>query len=76
MLLSEASEIASAPWWGLALISTFLLGGLGLVVFGLLGPSTRMEKWADDASTHEASILLVILAYPIYLVLAPFYDRR
>ena len=76
MLQWESAEIASWPWWGFVLLGVILSGGLGLVLFGLLGASSKMESWADAASSHEASLIIVALAYPVYLVLAPFYDRR
>jgi hypothetical protein len=58
------------------LVIVFLLGGIALVLLGLFGASNRMETWAEVTSRHEASIFIMALAYPVYLVLSPFYDRR
>lgn len=72
----DGAEIATWPWWGLLLVVALLGGGIGLVLFGLLGPSSKMESWAEVTSRHEASLIVMVLAYPVYLVLSPLYDRR
>ena len=72
----DGADVATWPWWGFALLAVFLLGGIALVLFGLFGPSDKMESWAEASSRHEASLLVMALAYPVYLVLSPFYDRR
>lgn len=61
---------------GSVLLGAFLLGGSALVLFGLLGPSGKMQEWAEVTSRHEASLVIMALAYPVYLVLLPFHDRR
>ncbi|KAB7770158.1 hypothetical protein [Xanthomonas maliensis] len=50
--------------------------GLVLLAFGLFGPAQQMEAWAGAASGHEVALVLMLLAYPVYLLLAPFYRRR
>ncbi len=51
------------------IFSAFLLSGFALACLGLYGPSNKIEKWADSASSHWISILLMALAYPVYLLL-------
>ncbi|ELP32525.1 hypothetical protein RBSWK_03538 [Rhodopirellula baltica SWK14] len=51
-------------------------GGGALILFGLLGPSNKMDKWAEVFSRHEASLIFMPLAYPVYLIISPFYGRR
>ena len=58
------------------LLACLLLGGVTLVFFGLIGSSSQMEGWCEVTSRHEASIILMVLAFPIYLLLVPFYNRR
>lgn len=67
-----ASDISGAGL-GLAL----LICGLGVLLLGIgvAGPSRQMEAWADAASGHEVALLLMALAYPVYLLMAPFYAR-
>jgi len=35
----------------------------------------QVEKWADGASRHEASILIMITALPVYAVMSMFTTR-
>jgi hypothetical protein len=64
------------PALRLALFPAFLLSGSAFILFGLLGPSSRMESWADVLSRHEASLIVMAIAYPVYLVISPFYNRH
>lgn len=50
--------------------------GVLLLAFGLFGPSRPMESWAGAASGHEVALVLMLLAYPVYLLMAPFYARK
>ncbi|MCC4632473.1 hypothetical protein ACFFJ4_04475 [Xanthomonas dyei] len=50
--------------------------GVAVLAFGLFGPSSQMEAWANAASGHEVALVLMLLAYPVYLLMAPFYARR
>lgn len=63
-------------WWGVLVTSTIILGGALLFGFGIFGRSSKMEGWADVASTHEAAIILVVISYPVYLILKLFYRPR
>ncbi len=64
------------PWWGLVIVGALLLGGPVLIGIGLLGSHSRVDKWAGAASSHEASIILMIISFPAYLILKPFYKSR
>ncbi|WP_037247111.1 hypothetical protein [Rhodopirellula baltica] len=72
----QASEAGTWPWWGPALLAVLATGGGALILFGLLGPSNKMDKWAEVFSRHEASLIFMPLAYPVYLIISPFYGRR
>jgi uncharacterized membrane protein len=61
------------PWW---LLTLFVLGGVVTLLFGLLGPTSRMEDWAEVSARNDASLIIMVLSYPVYLVLSPFYDGR
>lgn len=73
---SDGTGASTWPWWGFVLLASLLLGGIALILFGLLGPSAKMESLAEVSSRHEASLIVMALAFPVYLVLAPFYERR
>ncbi|MCC8470527.1 hypothetical protein [Xanthomonas phaseoli] len=68
-----ASDISGAGL-GLAL----LICGLGVLLLGIgvAGPARQMDAWADAASGHEVALVLMVVAYPVYLLMAPFYARR
>ncbi|SBV51154.1 hypothetical protein XBLMG947_1938 [Xanthomonas bromi] len=61
---------------GLALALLICAMGVLLLGFGFVGPARQMDAWADMASAHEAALVLMVLAYPVYLLMAPFYARR
>lgn len=63
-------------WWGVLVTSAIILGGALLCGFGIFGRNSKMEGWADVASTHEAAIILVVISYPVYLLLKLFYRPR
>jgi hypothetical protein len=65
----DGGGVATWPWWGFALLAVFFFGGFSLISFGLLGPSSKMESWAEISSRHEASLIIIVLAYPVYLLL-------
>ncbi|WP_158667345.1 hypothetical protein [Agrobacterium bohemicum] len=63
-------------WWALAIIGTLVCGGAALIGIGLLGSHSLVDKWADAASSHEASVVLMVISFPVYCVLKPFYQTR
>ena len=40
-----------------------------LLFVGMFGSNRMVEKWGDSATTHEASIVVIIVAAPIYWLL-------
>jgi hypothetical protein len=61
---------------GLTLALLICVLGVVMLAFGVFGPSRQMESWADAASGHEVALVLMLLAYPVYLLMAPFYARK
>ncbi|MBD8686998.1 MULTISPECIES: hypothetical protein [unclassified Rhizobium] len=84
LMFSGASVVGYAAWngslelewWGVLVTSAIILGGALLFGFGIFGRNSKMEGWADVASTHEAAIILVVISYPVYLILKLFYRPR
>jgi hypothetical protein len=72
----DGANTESWPWWGFPTLLAFSIGGISLMLFGLLDPSSKMQQWAEASSRHEASLIVMLFAYPVYLLLAPIYDRR
>lgn len=60
---SEWSLWAYAGFFGLLLLGLWLLG------VGFLASRARIDKWADWSSRHEASLLIMVLAFPVFLLM-------
>lgn len=61
----RASEWTTFGWflfWGVGVL------GLLLLAIAILASTRTVERWADAASTHEASNLVMIIAAPVYFV--------
>ncbi len=67
---SEWSEFAWAMLYGFAALGVFFL------MFALLASAKSVDKLADAASTHEASLLIMVIAAPVYFFLKWIARRR
>jgi len=64
-----------SPGWQLGLGLALFVGAI-LAIAGLFGSSRTIERWADSWSGHEIAFVVMLLALPLYLLLAPIYRRR
>ncbi|PCE33517.1 hypothetical protein BZL54_04640 [Burkholderia ubonensis subsp. mesacidophila] len=64
-----------APF-AVAFLVACTLGGLAMILVGLFGSDRTVDGWADATSSHDAALIVVVIAFPFYLVLRPFYKRR
>jgi hypothetical protein len=62
--------------WSYFLFFGIPILGLVLIGVGLLASGSRIEKWADGMSRHEASIIVMILTLPVFLVMSVFEKRK
>ncbi len=65
----KQSDSASA--WPMSELILFCgIGVLGviLLLIGLLAPTRAVEWWADAVSRHEATIVVMIIAAPLYFL--------
>ncbi|AGH78359.1 hypothetical protein J155_03045 [Xanthomonas citri pv. citri] len=76
ILVAGGAALAAGDISGAGLALLICVVGILLLGFGVAGPSRQMEAWADAASGHEVALVLMVLAYPVYLLMAPFYARR
>jgi uncharacterized membrane protein YfhO len=53
----------------------FIIVGFAVAYYGMHGPNSKIEKWAGIASNHWVSALLMLLAYPVYLLLLSRHER-
>lgn len=67
---SEWPMFAWVLFWGVG------VSGVILLLIGLLARPRAVESWADAASRHEASILVMILAAPVYFLLRVISRKR
>lgn len=65
----DGAESDSWPTVGWILFFGTPLFGLVLLLVAAIASPKRIVKWADSASTHEASIFILVLAFPVYLIL-------
>ena len=56
-------------WWEVALLLLLAVWSIILLFVGMFGSNRMVEKWGDSATTHEASIVVIIVAAPIYWLL-------
>ena len=61
----------SAEWKFWHWILFCLIGTLAvaLLLVGLFGKSRNVERWFDAATRHDASIVILIIAAPLYFLL-------
>ncbi|TZF80222.1 hypothetical protein FW784_14105 [Lysobacter lacus] len=50
--------------------------GFCLFVAGLAGSRRVIERWADSWSKHDIAVIVMLLALPVYLVLALVLPRK
>ena len=67
--ISDEANRSSWPTWGYAFLLLFVGYGSTLIVVGLTSSSKNAEWWASVSSTHHASLLLALLAAPLYFIL-------
>jgi len=72
----QGSAFADWPTWAYFIFFGFPILGLLLIGLGLLAGRDQIEKWAEVASRHEASIVIMIVAFPVFLVMTIFEKRR
>ncbi|MDN7874339.1 hypothetical protein [Burkholderia aenigmatica] len=72
----SAAPAGNWPGWGIGLLAAFLIGGVLLVAIGLFGSERFVRRCAESASGHEATLIVMAVAYPVYLLLRLVYDRR
>ncbi|WP_218641379.1 hypothetical protein [Burkholderia ubonensis] len=64
-----------APF-AVAFLVACALGGLVMVLVGLFGSDRTAGGWADATSSHEAALIVMVVAIPLHFVLRRFYKRR
>ncbi|MDP9835952.1 hypothetical protein J2T09_000694 [Neorhizobium huautlense] len=71
-VLLEWSEKLSLGWLGGIIAVAIAVLGTVLLLVGIFGSPARVEIWVDRTSVHEGSIILAIVALPLFLLLRLF----
>ena len=66
----EGDKLLEWHTWAYFVVVGFLVLGLALIGLGLLAGRATIEKWANGMSTHWASIIVMIVAFPVYSVMS------
>ena len=66
----EGERFLDWPAWAYFVVCGFPVLGLALIGVGLLAGRATIEKWANSTSTHWASIIVMIVAFPVYFVMS------
>ena len=72
----QGDKFSEWPTWSYFIFFGFPILGLVLIGVGLLTGRDQIEKWADGASRHEASIIIMIVAFPVFLIMSMFERRQ
>ena len=72
----QGDQFSEWPTWSYFLFFGFPVLGLVLIGVGLLADRKRIEKWAEAASRHEASLIIMIVAFPVFLLMTLFERRQ
>lgn len=75
-ILFHGGQKEQNPWWEGALLLLLAVWAIILLFVGLFGSNRIVEKWGDWSTTHEASIIVMIVAAPIYWLLKAVTHKR
>lgn len=71
-VLLDWSGNLSIGWLGGIFAVAIAVLGAALLLVGMFGSAARVETWSDHASIHEGSIILAVVALPLFLLLRLF----
>lgn len=71
-VLFDWSEKLSLGWLGGIIAVAIAVLGAALLLVGIFGSAARVDIWTDRASIHEGSILVAIVALPLFLLMRLF----
>jgi hypothetical protein len=68
VMMRDPSWMTEGPWFKLVLVTAFSVAALATLALAFGGGKRTVVRWAEKCSTSEASILLMIVAFPVYLL--------
>ncbi len=72
----DGDESSTWPGYGWGIFFCILAMGVDLLCVAFTGSSKTVAKWADAISIDEASILVMVVAAPVYFVLRWLSRKR
>lgn len=73
--IKQGDEFLEWPIWSYVLSSFLVVFAFTVISIGLLASRERIEQWAEGATTHDASLILMLLAFPVYIAMK-FLEKR
>jgi hypothetical protein len=73
--LGIGREPGGLEWWGWLLVGLLASLGAFLIYASLFGSHEAVEKWSNAASSHEAAVALVLIAFPIAWAIRKVFHR-
>ena len=63
--LGIARETSGLGWLGWSIVAFLVALGAGSIYASFFSSRSSVEKWAIASSTHEAAVLLILVAFPV-----------
>jgi hypothetical protein len=68
-VIQDSDDIESWPEWGRPVLTGMFILGLVVIAAGFVGSEKTSDSWMNAATHNDASIILLILAAPMYFTL-------
>ena len=72
----QGDKSSEWPTFGWLLFGGMIVFGAVLSLVALIASPKTVYKWAGGASTHEAALIVMIIAAPVYFVLRLFSKKK
>jgi len=68
-VIQDSDDMESWPEWGRPVLIGMLILGVVVIAAGFVGSEKTSESWMNAATQNDASVILLILAAPMYFTL-------
>ena len=73
--LGYSRGISGLGWLGWLLVIIFVALGASAMCASFFSSDKNAEKWSEAASTHVATVILVLAAFPVAWVIGKVFPR-
>ena len=74
--VKQGHKASEWPAWAHVLFIAIALLGFIIIAVGLKAKRQTIQNWAEGVSHHEAFIIIMILAFPVYLLCEMLSSRK